>query len=404
MDGFLPRAPPLRCSVLLSARMQVRSLKVQDQNFGEQWFDEIEDRWEYADFKGDQRWRRGWISMDCALYHSGQDRVYLGVTSFDSDIFKAYDRATGRFVDLPTAGVVDEFDAKFHRSLEMGTDGCLYGATALLHDVDRWFDARGGSIFRYDPTADRFERIATPVPHTYIQSIAIDGDRGLIYCLCFGPERLVAYRLEDGGVIDYGPIASGIAGMVQGENVCLDDDGCCWSCWQVTRAWQGDPGVDRDRLLKVDPRLGEQGQMVHYATGLPRPDGRHGYERIEGLFNLGDGAMYASGGNGSIYRIDTETGLATHLFTPIEDRPSRLASLVVAADGYAYGVAGRANRCELLRFDFRHDRYELLGHIVDEGGEPCWQVHHIVMADDGTLYACENDNPRRSGYLWEIRI
>ena len=23
-------------------------------------------------------------------------------------------------------------------------------------------------------------------------------------------------------------------------------------------------------------------------------------------------------------------------------------------------------------------------------------------ADFGTLYACENDNPRRSGYLWEI--
>ena len=42
--------------------------------------------------------------------------------------------------------------------------------------------------------------------------------------------------------------------------------------------------------------------------------------------------------------------------------------------------------------------------IVDEDGEPCWQVHHIVMADDGTFYACENDHPRRSGYLWEIRL
>ena len=28
--------------------------------------------------------------------------------------------------------------------------------------------------------------------------------------------------------------------------------------------------------------------------------------------------------------------------------------------------------------------------------------HDIVMARDGVLYACENDNTARSGYLWEI--
>ena len=38
---------------------------------------EIEDRWEYADFKADPRWCRGWISMDCALYAEDADRVYL---------------------------------------------------------------------------------------------------------------------------------------------------------------------------------------------------------------------------------------------------------------------------------------------------------------------------------------
>ena len=59
---------------------------------------------------------------------------------------------------------------------------------------------------------------------------------------------------------------------------------------------------------------------------------------------------------------------------------------------------------EVLRFDFRRGGYELLGPVVDEDGEPCFQVHHIVRAADGTLYACENDNPRRSGYLWEITL
>ena len=58
----------------------------------------------------------------------------------------------------------------------------------------------------------------------------------------------------------------------------------------------------------------------------------------------------------------------------------------------------------MLRFDFRRDRYDLLGPVMDPDGEPCFQVHHVVRAADGTLYACENDNPRRSGYLWEITL
>ena len=88
--------------------MTIRSIKLRDERYGEQWFEEIEDRWEYVDFKADPRWRRGWISMDCALYDEDADRVYLGITSFDSDIFKAYDRASGTFVDLGADGVVNE--------------------------------------------------------------------------------------------------------------------------------------------------------------------------------------------------------------------------------------------------------------------------------------------------------
>ncbi len=134
------------------------------------------------------------------------------------------------------------------------------------------------------------------------------------------------------------------------------------------------------------------------------PDGSYGFAKTESYFNFHDGYIYASGASGSLYRIDTRTGDATYLFTPISDRPSRLASMVVAPDGYAYGVTGRQGKCELLKFDFKNDRYELLGSIIDEDGEPCWQVHDIVLAADGTFYACENDNPHRSGYLWEIKI
>ena len=37
--------------------MQIRALKLQDVDYGNQWDDEIEDRWEYNDFRADSSWR-----------------------------------------------------------------------------------------------------------------------------------------------------------------------------------------------------------------------------------------------------------------------------------------------------------------------------------------------------------
>ena len=380
--------------------MEVTPLKLRDRTF-DNWDSEVLDHWEYADMKADPGWRKDWISFDCALYEPDQDRVYCGVTSFDADIFHAYDRGERRFVDLGYERVVDPFDAKFHRSLEQWSgDDCLYAAIALLHDVNDYWNAPGGAIVRYDPSSGALNKLCIPLPHVYIQSIALDQERGILYGMCFTPERLIRYDLATGAVRDLGPIGSGMA-MAQGENVVFDDDGCVWCGWGATRAWQSDPGEDAYRLCKYDP---EEDRMVYFRGGLPRPDDSYGTAKVEGLFNLGTGCLYASGASGSIYRVDTETGEGTFLAQPISDRPSRLASLRLGPDGMAYGVIGRNGYTHVLRFDPRAETAELLGPVCAEDGTACHQCHDLAIASDGTIYACENDNPRRSGYLWEIRV
>ena len=61
-------------------------------------------------------------------------------------------------------------------------------------------------------------KIGIPVPHIYIQSIALDERRGWIYSMHFTPERLSRFELETGASRDLGPLGSGMA-MAQGENV-----------------------------------------------------------------------------------------------------------------------------------------------------------------------------------------
>ena len=381
--------------------MKVRSLKLQDVNYGKQWDEEIHDRWVYDDFVANKAWREGWISFDSALYRPEDDQVYLGVTCFDENrIFAAYDRKADQFVDLDYRRVAEKHDAKFHRSLVRGDDGCLYAAPALLHCCDKYFEAPGASIIKYDPVSGEIEKLGIPMPHIYIQSLAIDSRRQVLYCLHYGPEYISSFDLRSKETKVLASIGSGCV-MTQGENIVLDDDGCLWSNWSLTRAWQEGPGPYGICLCKYDPKAD---RMNFFNTGLPYPDGAEGFAKSEAFFNFGDGAVYASGANGSLYRIDPSNGQAEYLFTPISDRPSRLSSMAKTEDGVAYGVTGRWGQCELIRVEYKQGKYELLGPIVDADGEPMCQCHDIVATDDGVLYACENDNPNRSSYLWEIRL
>lgn len=379
--------------------MKVRSLKLRDESFGNEWAEVVENRWTYEDFKKNERWRKGWISFDSAVYNPGDERVYCGVTSFDSDIFVAYDRRAGRFVDLGVRNFWDGYDAKFHRGLIRGSDGVIHGAIALLHCIDRFTEALGGAVVRYEPATGRIEKLGIPVPHVYIQSLVIDEKRGMAYGLGFHPQCLVGFDLAKRTGRFLGYITSGYGGGVMSENIELDDDGCVWSCWGLTRAWAYDPGPDAVRLCKYDPRAD---RIVFYQKGLPRPDGAHGFVPVESFHNFGDGWLYAGGRDGDLYRIDPATADAQHLCTPVTGRPTRLASMVKSEDGVAYGIVGRNGQCELACFHYRRGSVEIVGPVRDEAGVAMHQCHDIVMAKDGTLYACENDNTARSSYLWEI--
>ncbi|MDD5597491.1 MAG: hypothetical protein PHV82_06075 [Victivallaceae bacterium] len=381
--------------------MNVKALKLFDYDYGNQWENKVSDHWDYTDFKNNESWRKGWISMDCALYNPNDDRVYLGITSFDADIFRAYDRKKREFVDLGYGSIANKFDAKFHRSLVESNDNCLYAAIALLHDSDNYLKAPGSPIVKYDLSSGTISKMGIPVPHAYIQSIAIDNERDMIYGQCLAPEYAFSFNLKTRESRIIGLLGSGYGGLAQGENIVVDRNGCAWFTWSVTRAWQDQPGPDAHRLCKYDP---EKGEMIFFAGGLPKKNGDYGFAKPEAFFVFNDEYVYASGDNGSFYRIDADSGQAELLFTPVNGIRSRLSSLVKTADGIAYGISGRDGKCRLLKVNYSDGSFELLGEIKDSAGAAMWQCHDIVHAGNNVFYACENDNPYRSSYLWEISL
>jgi hypothetical protein len=74
--------------------MKTYSHPLRTHDFGDAWKDRVENRWNYADFLADERWRKDWISFDGVVAHPTNDLVYCGITSFDADIFWAWNRST----------------------------------------------------------------------------------------------------------------------------------------------------------------------------------------------------------------------------------------------------------------------------------------------------------------------
>jgi streptogramin lyase len=374
-------------------------LKVRAMILRNETFRDLDDQqnWDYDQMASHPGRRKNWISFDALTYNPADDCVYCGVTDFSNDIFYRYHRANDRFECLNFQPIADPYDAKFHRSLELDDEGVLWAATALLHDVDRFNEAPGGSIVRYETKTGKLEKVGIPIPHVYIQSLVLDKERRLLHGVTFTPEKLFTYRIETGEVIDHGLIGSGLE-MAQPERPVLDSQGKLWCTWGVTRAWMDHTGPHPIHLLCLDPDTNKV-KYYHHGIGLL---GRYDKGRVDGMLAGRDGYIYIGSSLGGLYRLDPLTAKVTYLGKPVPGE--RMAGMACGADGTIYLACGRPT-ASIVNFLPGPDTFDVLGPIRDDDlGAQAFQIHDICLADDGTIYAGENDNFRRSAYLWECRV
>jgi hypothetical protein len=378
--------------------MRCRAIKLKDSHF-DNFHTEVNGRWNYDDFVGgkNRKWYEDWISFTALLADDARNTLWCGLASFTGDIFYRYDRGTGKFQSLNFQSVGDKYDAKFHQGLFFDRRGAIWAATAALHDVDRYWDAPGGAIVRFWPQTEELQVAARPMPHLYIQGVALDDKRGVMYGITFTPERLFRFDMADGKVTDLGPIGNGVA-LCQGANVAVDRTGACWGTWGATRAWLSTPGPDMIRLWRYHP---DRPRIEFLKTGLPRLHGETGTAAADAVHTGPDGAVYMGTAEGLLCRIDPDTHQVRAVGKP--GPAARLAAMTNGPDGKLYGSAGKDGSIILFSYDPARDRLRDLGPVFDhESHERAWHLHSLTMFKDGVIYAGENDVPHRSGYLWEI--
>jgi hypothetical protein len=337
----------------------------------------------------DEEFSANQVAFTCLLANPNDGLLYCGITAFNNDILHVFDPASKAFRSLGYQEVAEPFEIKVHRSLELASDGTIYGASACLHGINKRLEAPGGSLFRVHPKTGTIEKLGIPVARDYIQTISLDEKRGLIYGQTYPVFRFFVYRLQSGKVDDFDYVGS-ITHIS-----AMDDHGCLWGTWDPVS----------HNLFKYDPA---QGGIVFFEHGLP--DGAKmanimypGAGPVDCMINGGDGYLYIGTTGGTLLRLDPATAGVKYLGKPYASR--RMPGLKVWREGLLLGVVGDTDLSYLFAYDRECGRFIDLGAIVDtQTGLPLYRTHDLATMDSGQVYVAETDVPSRSGYLWECAV
>ena len=388
----------------------------------EGWEERIVDRWSYRDLVANPSWFNGWISFDTVTWSPSNQLLYCGLNSLDGDLLYAFDPKTQRFESMNAQRWTDRFDVKIHRTLLLNPcDKCLYFATSSLHEVDEQRDALGGKLVKFNPETREFQVIGVPVPHLYIQSIAADWERRLIYGFAYPVESFFRMDLRTGVPEILGNIGSPSL-FAQPHNAVVDRNGWLWGTYAETRSWDETFGQEPVRLFKYHPANNE---FVWTERGLPRRNGgkqllkdpprspaavnalaetrhREDFGFCDSMAYDGQRYIYVGTVAGVLARIDTETGKTEKIANVMAT--GRFPALGIK-DGILYGAGGMNGFTQLIRWDTRSDVIEGYTELVDrETGERPARLHDLAISDDHQLFLGENDNHKRSSFLWSVRL
>jgi len=365
--------------------------------------------WDFDEFAADPE-IRDMISFVSLHYHEPNGIVYCGLTSYAAQILITFDPDTKKFTDLEFQNndLAEPFDTKIHRSLEPDDDGTILFAIAGLHTIKNHPEARGGRIFRLYPDTNKIEVLVRPVPRDYIQTIAFDRKRKIVYGNCHPILNSFGFDLKTSEVFQ-------MTESVSGHKARCDNEGNLWGTSDtrtipIPYVGAEDLEIMRERfkvpvgtplLYRYNPDDGYH----YFKDGLPLINGRPQY--ISNSLDVGDGGIYMGTTHGRLYRVDKRTGAVRQMCDHIGGRLEGIA--YDPERGLLFLGGGSLYLTNVFVFDV--EKKKLVGGfwpVADtETGDRCIIVHALCLTKRNGSYLAyigETDNPNRAGYLWECEI
>ncbi len=341
----------------------------------------------YRNLRLDPVVRDNWISFTALDWDKKNHLLYIGLTAFDRDIVYRFHPDTAEFESLRFHDVSDDpLHVKIHRGLTPDGEGGYYFGTAGLLDLDERNDAIGGGVYHYQDGT--FVKLGVPVPHDYIQSIAVDKERERVYGVTFPVVSFFDFDMKTAKT--QFQMYTGSAFHSPG----IDDDGYVWGTYQ---------GRNGHCLYRYHA---DEGNPHFFHTPIPNlgPDHLFNYPLngpIDSFVNTGDGFLYFGTTLGDLYRLQPDTGQMELLGKPTKQM--RMAALRIGPGGHLLGSYGAYNETGLFVYDRSLGKFHDLGKIRDDR-HSCFMIHDIAWDGGERVFVGETDNVDRSGFLWEATL
>jgi hypothetical protein len=259
------------------------------------------------------------------------------------------------------------------------------------------------------------------VPMLYVQSIAADFARGLIYGFTYPAETFFVFELgtRTTEILAY---TGNSMFFSQPHNAVVDAEGWVWGTYAETRAWDETLSRRPIRLFKFHPDgrrfvwfdhglslLEDEEQLVPDPAKPLTPsllhETRHqvDYGFCDSMAFDGKRYIYAGTVAGLLCRIDTWTDRVEKVAHVMAS--GRFPALAFGPDGTLYGAGGMRGQTQILRWNPAAEKIESFWNLRDpELNAGPARIHELAVDDSGRLFLAENDNHERSSYLWSTRL
>ncbi len=362
--------------------------------------------WTFRRLLQDSALVAGWVSFDAVAFDplsGAAGSIWCGLNVLDPvrhGILHRFDLATARFERAALDTAIEPFAVKIHKGIAIDGRRLIFGTASFLDAPDQGA-APGGKIIVYDTERGRVEACAVPVgPATgfplggqYIQSTLLDPECATVYGCTYPVEVFFAYDLATGRTRYLAHLQG--TGLGQPHNLTRDARGRVWGTYGIRNGWSYAPNLYPVRPFLYDPATDG---LTWLESCLPPRETPGDDPGSDALAAWGDW-VYLADKSANLCRVHGETFAVEYLGK--QSPRGRLPALIAAAQAL-WGVTGDGGDVHLLRV--REGGVDRVGPIVAGDGERPERLHDLTYAGGGRFFAGENDNQRRSSYLWEIHV
>ncbi len=359
--------------------------------------------WTYQRLIADPAIVTGWVSFDTVTYDAKTGEsgsIWCGLNVLDPtdvSILWRFDIHSSEFTPVDLSAYLTPHDVKIHKGLTLADDRLIF-ATASFIDPPQQADFDGGKLFVYNTSKDEVEVCVVPVgPENgfpilgqYIQSTLVSNDR--VYGCTYPLEILFEYDLN--------AKRTNFLAHLQGTDIgqphtfAQDPKGRIWGTFGIRNGWSYAPNLYPVRPFYYDPASRAITWLESHCLPRQDPSDAPGSDAV---VCWGDWVYFADKG-GNLSRIHVDS-LALEYLGKLTSNGR--CPVLIHAEDRLWAAAGEYGDVKLLQV-CPDGSIETVAKVVTANGEAPERLHDLAYVGGGRFFAGENDNHRRSSYLWEI--